>query len=423
MEGWHMARTVRDANLSSRTKRAELKPQDQPYYRSISPSVSLGYRRHKGGYGVWLVREWHPERKKYTFTPLGPADDTAEPDGLTVFSFAQAQRRAQEKRTEAAKPTTYTLRACVEEYLNYLESEKKTAQDARGRAELSILSAVSSKWTGKLGDLPCADLTSDVITTWRDTLAKSAVQRGGKPVPITDPRKRRASANRVLTTFKAALNRAWQADPPKIASDAAWRRVKPFGEVDLAKIEYLTIEQCRRLINACDEDFRLLVRAALMTGARYGELARLRCGDFNSDTSTLLIRYSKTKTRHAAVNDEGVALFTQLTAGRPAAGLMLHKPDGTPWKATDQVRRMAAACRRAGIVPGVSFHILRHSYASAMVTDGAPLIVVARSLGHSDVKMAVKHYAHLAEDYLSAAVRQHAPKFGIVDKGKVTPIR
>ena len=44
-----------------------------------------------------------------------------------------------------------------------------------------------------------------------------------------------------------------------------------------------------RLINACDSDFRLLVQAALMTGARYGTLTRLAVSDFNPDAGTVRV--------------------------------------------------------------------------------------------------------------------------------------
>jgi hypothetical protein len=44
----------------------------------------------------------------------------------------------------------------------------------------------------------------------------------------------------------------------KIAGDDAWRRVKPFRRVDKAKIRYLTRDECQRLVNAAEEELRLL---------------------------------------------------------------------------------------------------------------------------------------------------------------------
>jgi integrase len=111
-------------------------------------------------------------------------------------------------------------------------------------------------------------------------------------------RARKATANRILTMLKAALNRAFHAD--RVSSDSAWRKVKPFRKVDEAVVRYLSPTEARRLVAACPEDFRKLVRAALLTGCRYSELARLKCSNFNSDSGTLAIRLSKGKIRHTA---------------------------------------------------------------------------------------------------------------------------
>jgi integrase len=69
----------------------------------------------------------------------------------------------------------------------------------------------------------------------------------------------------------------------------------------------------------------------------------------------------------------------------------------------------------------VSFHTLRHTYASLMVMDAVLLMVVARNLGHADTRMVEKHYGHLAPSYVRAAIRAAKP-LGIGDAGKVVPI-
>jgi hypothetical protein len=61
-------------------------------------------------------------------------------------------------------------------------------------------------------------------------------------------RKRRATANRILTVLKAALNHAWKAG--HATSDDAWRRVKPFRAVETARVRYLSEAECVRLVNA-----------------------------------------------------------------------------------------------------------------------------------------------------------------------------
>lgn len=106
-------------------------------------------------------------------------------------------------------------------------------------------------------------------------------------------RARKASANRILTMLKAALNRAFHAD--RASSDSAWRKVKPFRKVDEALVRYLSAAEARRLVTACPEDIKKMVQAALLTGCRYAELTRLKSANFNRDSGTLGIRLAKGK--------------------------------------------------------------------------------------------------------------------------------
>jgi hypothetical protein len=43
---------------------------------------------------------------------------------------------------------------------------------------------------------------------------------------------------------------------------------------------------------------------------------------------------------------------------------------------------------------------------------GAPLLVVAKNLGHTDTRMVEKHYGHLSQSYIAEAIPAAAPRFG-----------
>ncbi len=73
---------------------------------------------------------------------------------------------------------------------------------------------------------------------------------------------------------------------------------------------------------------------------------------------------------------------------------------------------MREACLHAEIAPPVSFHILRHSYASLLTKAGVPLQVVASALGHADARMTEKHYAHLAPSHVAHLIRNNLPSLG-----------
>jgi len=184
------------------------------------------------------------------------------------------------------------------------------------------------------------------------------------------------------------------------------------------------VQEARRLINASAGQFRRLVEAALATGCRYSELARLTVSDFNPDAGTLHIRKSKSgKPRHVVLVDEGMALFRHLAAGRAGNELFFRAPRGGPWLASCQERPMRLACERARIIPPVGFHALRHTWASHAVMNGVPLLVVAKNLGHADTRMVEKHYGHLAPSYIADAIRAGAPRFGMVESSGLRVLR
>jgi integrase len=178
----------------------------------------------------------------------------------------------------------------------------------------------------------------------------------------------------------------------------------------------------------------------LETGCRYGELCRLQVADFNEDAGAVNIRRSKSgKARHVVLSEEGVAFFKQITMGRagneimlrnfgrtsrvlkrqkespklaPMAATFLPISDLGEWRPAEQARPMREACERAKILPHISIHGLRHTWASLAVMAGVPLVVVAKNLGHKDTRMVEKHYGHLAPSFVADAIRAGAPRFG-----------
>jgi integrase len=64
-----------------------------------------------------------------------------------------------------------------------------------------------------------------------------------------------------------------------------------------------------------------------------------------------------------------------------------------PW---DRIRERAK-------LPRLRIHDLRHSHASVLATDGVPLLVIGRILGHK-APATTARYAHLADDPVRKAV-------------------
>jgi integrase len=320
---------------------------------------------------------------------------------------------------------TYTVADAVADYLSEIAAEKRptSVRNAKYIFDASILP--------DLGTVQLEKLTADRLTRWRNKLAtqpkrvrtkRTATEPATRDVADDEDawRARKATANRILTMLKAALNRAFQAG--RASSDSAWRKVKPFRRVDEAVVRYLSVVEARRLVSACPEDFRKMVQAALFSGCRYSELARLRCDDFNADSGTLAIRLSKGKIRHVVLTEEAKAAFADWTRDRAHSDNVFRRADGAAWGKSHQKRPLDAASSRAGITPSVNFHILRHTHGSHLAMSGVPMGVVAAQLGHADTRMTEKHYAHLAPSYVAQAIRANFPLLGFSENAEIIPL-
>ena len=407
-----MPRRLKDTQLDNRTARLRLKPRAEPYWRRISRTCHLGYRRNRTLGGKWVARRYDGSR--YSKRTLGLADDELEADGLTVFDFTQAQELArqwfgdQAARAQGIDPGPYSIGRCLGEYLSWFKDRRK------GLAVVS--STINTHIRPRFGDLDMSALTTEMIRKWHQELATTPKQlRTADGMPVNrgkletseDRRKRKDTANRVLLVFRAALNHAYNED--RVDSNSAWSRVKPFKNVESARINYLERQNAVRLVNSCPDDFKSLVKAALLTGCRYGELTRLRVDQYKRDAGALRIEDSKgARPRTVFLTDEGLTFFEELTGGRPPEDGMFLRADEMPWKKSHQTRRMKSACDTAGIRPAVSFHILRHTYASHYLMNGGSLPGLAAQLGHADTRMTTRHYGHLAESWRAEEARDSA---------------
>jgi len=411
------ARKVKDKDLGDRTARSRLPIRGKPYYRSVETGLHIGFRRLRGRSGTWAVRHYIGDQQ-YVVEAIGTADDNSDADGVTVLSFDQAVSKARELHTRHAKKAAgisgpWKVKDAIDAYTTDLDRRGKQFYAYEKQAGRYILP--------KLGDVEIVKLTAEQLQEWlADVAAMPSKAKGRK----FDPRARKDSANRVWTILRSALRLA--AKQRKVSADleSEWRRVEPFENVSVSRDRFLSVAEARRLINACDSDFRVMVEAALATGARYGELCRLECRDFHPDSGTVSIRFTKTgRPRKVVLTPEGQRLFKALIAGRDGSDPLIRRDDGLPFAEGHQARRMQDACERAGIKPAVGFHQLRHSFASLCVQAGMPLAYVAKALGHVSTAMVEKHYGHLDEDDFAKAIRANAPTFGIGKKSNVTAIR
>jgi integrase len=425
-----MGRLIKDAKLDTREARRKLKASRAPYFRSIERGKSVGYRKSPDG-GSWIAR-LYVGSGRYAEQRLGAADDVLDADGREVLSWSDAQRKAHEwfgrRLTEdtgeaSVSPERLAVGHALDAYLAWYKANRKAYDDTKYNVDAHIRPA--------LGAVELGRLTKTRIQRWHQELATAPARlrtrKGAKqnfaeaPATQEAARSRKVTANRNLTILKAALTKAHS--DHRLSFPPVWGQVARFRNVETARPRFLEHHEAVRLVNACDPAFRSLVQAALVTGARYGELAGLRVDDYRS--GKLHVRDSKSgKARWIALAGDGRALFDKLTAGRRADETMFLKParsnraDGPKlrgWGDSHQQEPMERACERAAI-EALGFHQLRHTYASLSLMSGMPLIVLARNLGHGDTRMVERHYGHLLQSYEDQMIEVHAPKFGFGDQ-------
>jgi integrase len=442
-----MPRATKDARLDTAAARARLQARKKPHYRLIDKGLHVGYYRGAQG-GSWIARRYLGTGS-YETQRLGLADDGREADGTVVLSFSQARAKARRWATQQARPAAgivveepWTVAKAIEHYMT-----DYTARGGKARRMVKI--TFEAHIPAKLAEQKIAELTPSIIRSWHRGLATSPARlrtsaRASSPrvraLASDDPdafRARRATANRILTQLKAALNLAFREG--HAPTDDPWRRVSPFPKVDAAHVRYLTDDEAVRLVNACTSDLRELVTAALLTGCRYQELARARTADIDLDAAVLLIRAAKGgEARHVVLTAEACQFLSQQAVGNPRNALLFQhvqlvrqatrdapaQTEQAPWGRSHQFRPLREACKGAGISPAVSFHVLRHTHASRLAMKGVPMAVIAAQLGHKDVKLTSKHYAHLSPGYVADTIRAAFGSLGLVPAiNVVAPLR
>ena len=412
-----MARIVENTDLRNRERRLKLVIRKKPYWMALSEGLHLGYYR---GQRVrkWVARFRQPGgSRSYQEAVIAEADDYADADGSKILSFGQAQTAARSwfakiDQNGDQKSHSYSVSNALDDYLAGFSG--KDIANTRRRIEAIIRPQIGGHDTAKL--------TATIIMEWHLALANAparlrtapgAVQNYRPTADTYDARRsRRSSANRILTILKAALNAAYRKE--KICDDNAWRRVRPFAKADAPRLRSLGDDESRRLVSACNENFRPMVMAALLTGARYSELAALEVRDFDAQSQSLWLRDTKSGTPRAVyLEGEGVQLISEASIGKSRTELIFRRPDGKRWGAAHQMRPMFAACKAAEL-EHVGFHDLRRTYGARLARKGVPMAVIAEALGHADERITRKHYAHLAPSYVAETIREAAAGLGIV---------
>ena len=232
------------------------------------------------------------------------------------------------------------------------------------------------------------------------------------------------------------------------ADAVRWRRltVNPCLSADQprknsAELGLWSAEQMRHYLDSVRDD-RLHGAWCLLltTGLRRGELLGLRWSDLDMAVGRATVRHTVTMVasqpesgtpksvaggRTISIDPATLSALRALRKLQAAERLLLGaawlgdsdfvmtEPDGSAIHPQVLSRRFKAQAKSAGL-PIIRFHDVRHSYATAALAAGVPVKVLSQRLGHADIGVTLRIYAHVmpGDDEAAAALAANAI-FGI----------
>ena len=201
----------------------------------------------------------------------------------------------------------------------------------------------------------------------------------------------------------------------------AWRAVRAFRNVDRPRRRFLSVDEAKRLLNAAAPDFSRLARGALYTGLRLGELLALRVADIAE--GQVHVRHSKAgPSRTVPLSTEGAEFSNR---SQPARQAMRCCSSGKAARNGQGYRSLARCGESVGLRRSHHprwFHDLRRSYGSLLLNAGADVEVIQELLGHADLRMTRRAYAHLLNATVARTVKKKLPSFGL-ERSNVRKLR
>jgi integrase len=394
-------------DISDPAIREALAPRHSPYFKLLQYCRHIGIHVSPSGRVSWVARV----RRKdggYTQRQLGCSTgiDFEEAKNLAEAWFANSSisKIAAEPYQIGSKQSlsvcpigpVLTVGSALASYLDW----KKIA----GRKSYfeTLVSLTNYYIVPRLASVPLEDFNGKHFSEFCLEVLEMPPKRG-RFDPITrnklsdlseeDLRKRKKTLNAIISILKGTFLLAWERGD--LQTDFPIRCLKRLPNVDRPRVIFLDRAECRALLKACDDDFSKLVKAALYTGCRSNELRKMIVGDFKPRSAAVYVSSAKgVRQRYVFLPPEGREFFLMLATGRTSSENLFIKRNGSAW-GTEYKSRFQIARRTAGLPETLTFHGLRHTYASQLIQGGASLLTVAEQLGHANVQTVSTTYGHL----------------------------
>jgi integrase len=358
--------------FSSETKRKRLDIRHAPYWEKVSKGRSLGYRKGKKQ-TAWMGRIDLAGKFKYT---------TFEHSEDWDLEYAL------EKVTEwyatliniDSEFTDINICGAVNHYEQRMSIQKnpKYATENAQRVRKHLSDAISLTKLSKL--------TKRQILGFRDGMVSTGDDE--------QVRKSKVSTNRVLNTFKAILNLAYE--DKLIGSKSEWETVKTFVDVDEARKLYMTDKQVKCYLAKTSGAFHDLCKAAVLTGNRIGSLTSALVKDFDKKEGTIRLvsrkGNGKVKVWHCYLRDDALTFFEEVSKDKLPTAPLLTDDSGEQWLKNGYRRAMLTAKQESKMPADFDMYAFRHYHISKALLSGIQAQVIAENCGTS-VRMLEKHYA------------------------------
>jgi integrase len=178
----------------------------------------------------------------------------------------------------------------------------------------------------------------------------------------------------------------------------------------------LTPAQVNQLAEVLREPVRSFTWVLVLTGLRVGELLALRWGNVDSNARLLRVvetvydgHFDKPKTKRGMrtipLGAMTVDILTAMRADLPdERALVFAKRDGSPLERWNLLRKhLKPTAKKLGL-PGVTWHLLRHSHATMLDVVGTPIGTMQSLLGHSAPEITREIYLHAIPEEQRRAV-------------------
>src|SRR2546422_6734892 len=161
---------------------------------------------------------------------------------------------------------------------------------------------------------------------------------------------------------------------------------------------------------------RAMIELLYASGLRISELANARLENFYPEEGTIRVIGKGNKTRIVPVGRKACeAIACYLSTERPK---LIKRRSGSEIFLSERGTKLTTAriwqivkekARHAGLEKNIYPHLLRHSFATHLLSNGADLRIIQEMLGHADIST-TQVYTHVDQQRLKAVHRQFHPR-------------